>query len=103
EQARSQANHLFRPEGHLGPTPTERWHERTPIPEQERNALAAAIAKNRKRILRVTTPEESARLNHERHVTRSAVRRALTDLGLLTITWRSITPPFKLRKADTIS
>jgi transposase InsO family protein len=103
EAARRQANELGRPEGHLGPTPSQRWAARTPITEAERDQLAMAIGKHREKILAVTSDFHPDNLNHKHRVCRQAVRRALLDLGLLTITRRSISLPFKLKKRAKIS
>jgi hypothetical protein len=40
--------------------------------------------------------------NHQKKVFRQATRRALLDLGLLTITRRSIALPLKRKKGDNI-
>jgi transposase InsO family protein len=101
--AQRQANELLRPDGHLGPSPSQRWAARTPITDQQRNALAQTITEHRQRLLPVTTNREVATVKYQRRVYRAAVRRALIDLGLLSITRRSIIPPFKLQKRAKIS
>jgi putative transposase len=103
EAARRQSNELARPKGHLRPTPTERWATRAPITKQEREEFYAVVRENRQKIQDVTTRVDRDNLNQERCVQRQAVRQALLDLGLLTITRRSITLPFKLAKAAKIS
>jgi hypothetical protein len=51
----------------------------------------------------VTTNFDLAKVNHVRRLNRKALRRALLDLGLVTIKPRAFTLPFKLRKAAKIS
>lgn len=101
--AQHQANTLLRPLHHLGPTPAERWSARTPVADQERDDLAQAITKHYQRLLPLTTNGQPATVNDQRRVYRAAVRQALLDLGLLSITRRSISPPFKLKKRAKIS
>jgi transposase InsO family protein len=104
EKARQQANERTRPEGHLGPTPAERWRQRLPITEEERAELSAAIEKHRQRVLdELTTPFDpnNQRQQHQAH--RQAVRRALLDVGLLTITRRSIPLPLRSKNWDKFS
>ena len=51
EAARRQGNELTRPQGHRGPTPAERWADRSPIRDQERDQLASAILRHRTQIM----------------------------------------------------
>jgi transposase InsO family protein len=102
--ARRQANELTRPEGHLGPTHSQRWNARVPISQTQRKQLHARIAHHRKEI--ITGRQEGfdpENKNHQHQVLRQAVRRALLDLGLLTTTRRSISPPLKRKKRARIS
>ena len=99
EAARRQANELTRPQGHRGPTPAQRWSERVPIPPERREEFLAAVERRRLQILAERKqPWNPQNTNHQRQVQRQAVRRALLDLGLLTITRRSISPPLKSKK-----
>jgi hypothetical protein len=50
----------------------------------------------------VTTTFNLAKVSHVRRLNRQALRRALLDLGLVTIKRRTITTPFKLQKAVMI-
>ena len=102
EAARQQANALTRPWGHLGPTHSARWSAREPIDPQLRMQFAAAVEHHRREILveRKDTFHPQNK-NHQRQVQRQAVRRALLELGLLTITWRSIRLPINPRKWAT--
>ena len=104
DKAMCQANQLARPEGHLGPTPAERWDERPPITEEERTELSAAIEKHRQRVLdELTTPFDPNNQRQQHQVHRQAVRRALLDVGLLTITRRSIPLPLRSKNWDKFS
>ena len=100
---RRQANELTRPHGHRRPAPAQSSADRTPITTEERNALTAALATHRQKIRDVTNDGDPAKVNHVRRLQRRALRRALLDLGLVTITPRAITLPFKLHKAAKIS
>ncbi len=86
--------------GHLGPTHAELWEQRRPIQLFEREQLAEAVAKHRARVNDELGPNDQ---HHEHHVLRQAVRRALLELGLLTITRRSIPLPLNSKKSDRIT
>ena len=86
-----------------GPRLEEVWQARTPITTAERDELTATLAIHRQKILDVTNDFRPDNLNHVRRLQRRALRRALLDLGLVTITPRAITLPFKLQKAAKIS
>ena len=103
DAARRQANELLCPEGPLGPTLSERWSARRPITTEERAAMAGAITAARHELLLMTSAQQPATVKEERCVQRHAVHRELVDHGLLTVTERLITPPFKLQKAAKIS
>lgn len=103
EAARRQGNELTRPHGHLGPTPGELWASGTPITNEQRDQLAAAIENHRQRILVEWKDHiDPQNKNHQHQVHRQAVRRALFDVGLLTVTRRSIPLPVKREKRDKI-
>lgn len=101
--ARRQANELNRPHGHLGPTPLEFWAPRPPIPDTERTRLATAIARHRTRVLAERPDIDTNNRNHQHQVHREAVRRALVELDLLTITRRPIPLPIRAKKVARIS
>ena len=103
ETARRQANFFTRPDGHLGPTPDDLWSDRTAITEVERTEFRAAVLRQRDTIAHEHSPAETitnATTSHVIH--RQAVRRALVELGLLSITRRSITLPLRLLKLAKI-
>ena len=103
-KARRQANELTRPLGYQGPTHSELWAARKSIPVEQRAAFIAAVERHRQRVLAERKDHWNLKnKNHRRQVHRQAVRRALLELGLLTITRRSISPPLKSKKADKIS
>ncbi len=99
EAARRQANELTRPRGHLGPTPSELWSAHAPISLEQRQRFHAAIERYQEQIVAEKKESfNSKNKNHQAQVYRQAVRRALLDCGLLTITRRSITLPLKRKK-----
>lgn len=100
EHARWQGNCLVRPYGHLGPTHHDLWEERQPIQPFERDQLAEAVAKHRARVMTELGPDDQHR---HHHVLRQAVRRALLELGLLSITRRSIPLSLNSKKRDRIT
>ena len=104
EAARRQANALSRPHGYLAPTPDGLWSARSPITDVERTDFQLAVRHHRDTIERQhpfteMTTQTSATM-YSLH--RQAVRRALVDLGLLSITRRSITLPLRLLKLAKI-
>ena len=106
DSARRQANELLRPDGYLAPTPAQCWAARNPITDPQRDALTqsvASIAAQIQEAQRLTNPEKLPTINPQSRLFRAAVRRALLDLGLLSINPRSITPPFILQKRAKIS
>lgn len=104
EAARRQANELTRPQGHLGPTPTQLWAAHLPIDPQQRKQFLACVERHRAEIVAERKNDLNLKnKNHQRQVQRQAVRRALLDCGLLTITRRSVSPPLNPKKRDKIS
>ena len=104
EAARCQANELTRPQGYLGPTPSQLWAGHLPIDPQQRKQFLASVERHRAEIV----AERKGNLNlknknHQRQVQRQAVRQALLEGGLLTITRRSVSPPLNPKKRDKIS
>ncbi len=104
EAARRQANELARPEGRRGPTPSQRWAARPAIRPAQRQELRATIARHQRQVIAergdAFAPENK---NHQHQVLRQAARRALVELGLLTITRRSIPLPLKRKQRAKIS
>lgn len=98
EAARRQANTLSRPKGSLGSTPDDLWLGRSPITDVERTEFELAVLRHRDTIERqhpfTETTTDTSTTIYSLH--RQAVRRALVDLGLLSITRRSITLPLRL-------
>ena len=89
--------------GHRRPSPAKSWADPTPITTAEHDQLAAALATHRQEIRDVTNDFDPAKLNHVRRLQRRALRRALLDLGLVTMNRRALTLPFTLHKAAKIS
>ncbi len=103
-KAMHQANELARPEGHLSPAPEERWRQRLPITEDERTELSTAIEKHRKNVIdELNEPFDPNNRRQQHQVHRQAVRRALLDVGLLTVTRRSIPLPLRSTNWDRFS
>jgi transposase InsO family protein len=102
ESARRQANELTRPQGHLGPTPSELWADHRPVSPEQRRSLHAAIERHRDEIIAAHNSFDPQNKNHQRQVHRQAVRQALVELGLLTTTRRSISLPLKRKKGAKI-
>jgi transposase InsO family protein len=103
EAARRQANSLLRPKGPSGPTPDDLWSRRAPISEGERTQFRTTVLDHSVRIERQHASAESptdAPMNHS--ILRQAIRRALVELGLLSITRRSITLPLRFLKMAKI-
>lgn len=101
--ARRQANERNYPEGPAGPTPADRWNARPPIQDSQRAQLQIAIQQHRTQIIATWQGQfDEDNKSHQQQVFRQATRRALLDLGLLTITRRSITLPLKRKKGDNI-
>jgi transposase InsO family protein len=104
EAARHQANELTRPEGHLGPTPSQRWSARLPVSPAQREKFNQTIACHLQQVIVERKDTfHCQNKNHQHQVLRQAARRALLELGLLTITRRSISLPLKRKKRDKIS
>lgn len=99
-----QAKELTRPQGHLGPAPSELWSGHPPISPEQRQRFRAAIERYQEQIVaekkETINPKNK---NHQAQVYRHAVRRALLELGLLTTTRRSISSPLKRKLLDKIS
>ena len=104
EAARRQANELTRPEGHRRPTPGQHWAARTPISETQREQFTRAVARHQQQTIDERQDNfDHDNKNHQNQVLRQAVRQAMLDLGLLTITRRSIPLPLKRKKRDKIT
>jgi transposase InsO family protein len=99
EAARRQANELTRPWGRPGPTHAERWSAREPIDPKIRSLFVTAVERQRREILDALQDKfDPENQNQQRHIQRQAVRRALLEAGLLTITRRSIRLPINPKK-----
>jgi transposase InsO family protein len=98
ETARRQANALTRPDDSAGPVPDDAWSARSPITDVERTQFRLAVDRHRDTIdQRHPALETTGYLVH-----RQAIRRALVELGLLSITRRSITLPLRYLKMAKI-
>ena len=97
--ARHQANERNYPQGPAGPTPADRWNARLPIQDSQREQFQDTIQQHPAQIIANWQRHfDEKNRNHQKQVFRQATRRALLDLGLLTITRRSIPLPLKRKK-----
>ena len=104
EAARRQGNELTRPLGHRGPTHSQQWAGRTPIEPAQRQQFRDTLARHEQDVLAERRDDiVPGNKNHQHQVLRQAARRALLELGLLTITKRSISLPIKRKKRAKIS
>lgn len=96
ETARRQANELTRPMGHLGPTPLDLWNARAVVDPSQCDLFRDAVARHRQDILAALPAAQTSPIdNLATRVQRRSVRRALVELGLLSINRRSIPLPFR--------
>ena len=96
DAARERANHTLRPWGVGGPTPAQRWQQRSPITQAQRDQFYDAVGQARQDLLLEKGLEDQFCLSFiaQAAVARGAVRRALESLGYLLVRRRQITPPF---------
>ena len=102
EVARHRANQTKTSRGKNKPTHAQRWAKRPPITESDRDCLELLIRTHQRAIIEKLPEYNSRNKNHQRKVIRQAIRRALLDDGLLTITRRSYTPPLNRKKMAKI-
>jgi transposase InsO family protein len=104
EAARLQANETARPWGAKGPTPDQAWQDRQPCSYQDRVRFQAHVnSEERKaRLEQGYQPEANLAPNAQAAIDRTAVRRTLGVLGLLTFSRRRITLPIKRLKVANI-
>ncbi len=103
EAARHWANQSKHKRGKREATHAQRWAKRPPITDADRDRLET-LTRTHQRAIIGKLPEFNPRnKNHQHKVLRQAIRQALLDAGLLTITRRSITPPLKRQKMAKIS
>jgi hypothetical protein len=97
EAARQLANCASRPWGPRQPTPEQRWDARTPLGPACRAAFGQAVLRQESLVrLELGCPPGGDLPRHDRAaVAREAIRRALEELGYLSVRRRRITPPFK--------
>ena len=103
EVARQRANQSTHPRDKLKTTHAQRWISRPAITEQDRDQLETLIRMHQRAIIETMSEFNPRNQNHKHKVLRLAVRRAMLDAGLLTITRRSITPPLKRQNWAKIS
>jgi transposase InsO family protein len=104
EAASCRANELSRPWGVRGPTPAEAWLARRPLGPLERQTFVDAVRRLDYKV-RFDEGLENELLNRAATATvaRAAIRRALEELGYLSVQRRRITPPFNSHFRGKIS
>jgi hypothetical protein len=105
EYARVSANATARPRGEKGPTPLQAWDSRTAITDDECTAFGSAVLRRQEETRREFNLDPSAELSKtkQRSVDRTAISRALVELGLLEMRRRVIPLPVHSRKWANIS
>jgi len=100
EAAQRQTNEFHYPNGHNRPTALEVWQSRTLIDQAERERIYLTVERIRSQINQTMDPRsrESLTAADEAAIHRRVVRQALVELGILSVTWRSITLPLKPKK-----
>jgi transposase InsO family protein len=95
EAARRQANEVHR-STFAAPTAVERWAERKPVTELQRQTFRDTIDRHRGELIAALLRKNpcTSDLEHDT-IERIAIRRALVELGILTLNRRSITLPIK--------
>jgi hypothetical protein len=101
EAARRQANEFHRPGRPAASTPQEVWRQRSLITQPERALFAATLlaSTQRMRPSLESLRERAASPPPDATSQRQAVRQTLVELGLLSITRRSLTLPIKRLKS----
>lgn len=95
EAARRQANEVHR-STHGAPTAAERWAHRTTVTISERQTFRDAIDRHRSdHIASLRRKNCCTTAIDQDTIERIAIRRALVELGMLTVNRRSITLPIK--------
>lgn len=103
EAARRQANEVHR-STHGAPTAAKRWTESKLATTIERQTLRDAIDRHRnEHIASLRRKNVCTTEIHEHTIERIAIRRALVELGILTLNRRSITLPIKPNNLEKFS
>ena len=105
EAARRQANEFHYPHHHRHSTALAVWQSRSPITTAERERFLLTVRRLRSQIHEAMdlASQESLTAADHAAIHRRVVRQALVELGILSITWRSISLPIKPRKCARIS
>jgi transposase InsO family protein len=105
EAARRMANELNYPNGSNSATPDQLWTARSPMTNEDRAAFGRTVLRHRV----IAREEQQDPLDTDldfqaqASLDRTAIRRALVELGFLTFTRRSITPQLPPQKTPRIS
>jgi transposase InsO family protein len=105
EAARRMANELNYPNGPNSATPEQLWTARPPMTNQDRAAFGRTVQRQRT----IAREEQHYPLDTDldfqvqASLDRTAIRRALVELGFLTFTRRLITPPLQSQQSMEIT
>jgi hypothetical protein len=105
EAARRQTNEFHYPHNHRHSAALAVWESRSPITPAERERFLLTVQRLRNQIHEAMdlASQESLTAADQAAIHRRVVRQALVELGILSITWRSISLPIKPRKCARIS
>ena len=100
EAARRQGNEFHYPNGHRQSTALDLWQSRTPIDRAERERIYLTVEQIRSQMDHTMDPlsRRSLTAADKAAIHRRVVRRALVELGILSVTRRLITLPLKPKK-----
>lgn len=104
--ATQQANEFHRGDRPSNPTAQEKWASRRAINEVDRREFQKALDEERHKVhnrLGEATEDEVITACQLARQERRAVTQALVELGLLSVTWRSIALPINAKKVARIS
>jgi len=104
EAARRQGNEFHDPNGHRQSTALDLWQSRTPIDRAERERVHLTVEQSRSQMDHTLDPlsRRSVTAADKAAIHRRVVRRALVELGILSVTRRLITLPLKPKKRARI-
>ncbi len=105
EGARQQANELTRRDKPTTPTSAQRWSLRTRFETEDRLRFQIALDEQREKVHNQTVEgvgDKPPTLHEKARDERKAVTQALQELGLLSVTWRSVSLPISAKKVASI-
>ena len=97
EAAQHQANYLHRKESDPRRSAFQRWHNRQPITHKERTEFRFLLDANIEKVqnqIQQADPANCISPQQQKRIARKAITQTLLELGLLSVTWRSVPLPF---------